>query len=81
MADRLGKARGDVVRRVAAWSLEFDNALTRPAFEEQADCRTSNIGRRNHRNGVIERLQERGNDSGLRRFHIPAGILHEPGGA
>ena len=30
---------------------------------------------------MVERLQERGNDPGLRRFHIPAGILHEPGGA
>ena len=30
---------------------------------------------------MVERLQERGNHSGLRRFHIPAGILHKPGGA
>src|SRR6478672_10819816 len=30
---------------------------------------------------MVEWLQERGNDALLRRFHIPAGILHEPGGA
>jgi hypothetical protein len=56
VANRLGKARGDVVRRIAARPFEFDNALARPAFEEQADCRTSNIGRGDHRNRMIERL-------------------------
>jgi hypothetical protein len=30
---------------------------------------------------VIERLQQSGNDPGLRRFHIPTGILHKPGRA
>jgi hypothetical protein len=76
MADCFGKARGDVVRRVAARPFKFDNAQARPAFAKQIRCRTSNVGRRDHRNRVIEWLQERGNNPGLRRCHIPAG--HSP---
>jgi hypothetical protein len=80
MADRLGKARSDVVRRVAARPFELDDALARLAFAKQVGCRTSNIGRRDHRNRMVERLQERGNDPGPRRLYIPARIFHEPGG-
>ena len=56
MADRLGKGHGDVVRGIAARPFEFDNALARPAFEEQTRSRTSNVGRCYHRNGMVERL-------------------------
>src|SRR5271157_1540174 len=65
---------------VTRWSFQFDDPSATPRFLKQLSRHTPDIRSSNHRDRLVEWLQEARNHTVVaRRNHVPAGVLHEPG--
>ena len=63
---------GDIVRRDARGAFEFDNATSCPGLLQKLGGEVADVGRSDHGNGPVERLQKARNHAFvLRRRNVP----------